>query len=147
MSVITNWFFFFFFLSPQKLLFVWLNFYRLVRSRLVRMPVSAKQLLAPGGIPMLDNTNRNRNIMTYSDAFSKYVSSKTTTIYVTILYFVFLPPPPKKKKKKKTKKKKSGTELTASVLTVLTVFCCIVVRCLKRRTSSKICTFWPVSSN
>ena len=32
------------FLSRQKLLLVWLNFYRLVRCRLVRMPVSAKQL-------------------------------------------------------------------------------------------------------
>ena len=29
----------------------------------------------------------------------------------------------------------------------LTVFCCIVVGSLKKRTSSKICTFCPVSSN
>ena len=49
-------------------------------------------------------------------------------------------------KKKKKKKKSERVECQRSETNPV-VFCCIVARGLKKRLSSKMCTFCPVSSN
>ena len=75
-------------LSRQKLLFVWFDFYRLVRCRLVQMPVITKQLLVLWRYP---NAGNYESEPKYDDIVT-HLASKCPAYpsHVTILDIVVL---------------------------------------------------------